>query len=295
MIVAVDFASVDRNIHPNYREFGAFCQQYGSSLRLAIFRGAYGTMPDATVQDEWRRAQDAGLITGAYLFLRMKPDQPAVDQVHAFANTVRTLTAQDLPPIIDVEDTVAWEPNDPAAKELEVVHEAWTAMRDIYGVPPMIYTSDRVWTEDLHNLPAGEMVDSALWLAKPWPWKVRSPAMVKPAHLEDGNHDPKVPKPWGSGNWWLHQYQGDAKPVPGFSSTVDLSRMRTMSYGEVGKRVEWVQRRIGGPVTGVYDSAMSARLKNFQHDKGLKDDGVIGPLTFTQICWTKPAIPTTGG
>lgn len=290
MIIAVDFASVDRNIRPSYSQMATFCQQYGSSLRMAIFRGAYGTMPDATVQDEWRRAQDAGLITGAYLFLRMKPEQPAIDQVHAFANTVRTLTARDLPPVVDVEDA-----GYPAEKELAVVHEAWTAMRDIYGVPPMIYTSARVWAEDLHNLPAGEMVDSPLWLAKPWPWQVRSPAMVNPVPFQNGDYDPKVPPPWGSGNWWLHQYQGDAKPTPGFSSTVDLSRMRTMSYGEVGPRVGWIQRRLGMPITNIYDSTMGSRLKDFQTSKGLVADGVIGPLTFTQIAWTKPAVPTTVG
>jgi len=282
VIVGVDYASVDGNAPPDWDVFQAACSSSGSSAGIAIFRGAYGASPDATVLRDWRRAQAAGLVTGAYLFLRSS--QPVVDQVHAFADNVGVLTARDLVPILDVEDQ--W-PGGPEA-ELEAVHEAWTAMKGIYGAPPMIYDSGRVWLEDLHSLPAGEMLDSAQWVAKPWPWAVHKPAMLSPGPFQGTTYDPVVPAPWGPGNWWLHQYQGDAHPVPGFTNTVDLSRFHLMQYGETGARVRWVQTRLGMPVTGIFDSAMGTRVRAFQTAHGLVADAVIGPRTFVLIAWATP-------
>lgn len=277
MIVGADHASVDGNDPPDWDAFKAAAAASGSRAAFAIFRGAYGTWPDPTVQRDWRRAQDAGLITGSYLLLRMRADQPPEDQVHVFAENLGALRVGDLVPAIDVEDT-----GFDAQTELGWVHRAWTAMRQIYTVSPMIYVSDRVWSEDLHNLDAGEMTDSPLWVAKPWPWRVQTPA-----HLAsfDG-YDPIVPKPWGPGNAWIHQYQGDALPCPGFSHTVDLNRFRPMVQGETGARVAWVQKRLGIPVTFAYDAAMNTAVRSYQHQVGVAVDGVIGPVTFTRLAWS---------
>ena len=38
--------------------------------------------------------------------------------------------------------------------------------RDYYGVAPIIYTSARVWQEDLANLPAPDLAESPLWLKR---------------------------------------------------------------------------------------------------------------------------------
>jgi len=281
MIIFADWASVDGNGLVEYAEFMEACQSQGSRLGGVILRGAYGTLPDPTLRQEWTRAKNYGFTAGAYLFLRSRKDQSPIDQVHAFATNQGTVTRDDLVPTIDVEDH--W----PAAEaELEAVHTAWREMVQIYGVPPMLYDSGRVWTEDLHNLPAGEMIDSPQWVAKPWPWAIRQPAVLAPGPFESGKYDPIVPKPWGPGNWWLHQYQGDALPVPGFTSTVDLSRFHLMTQGETGPRVAWVQRRLGLPRTSVFDAEMSSRLRAYQTQQGLVADAVVGPQTFKRICWT---------
>ncbi len=277
MIVGPDYASVDLNTPPDWGAFRASVIAAGSRAGFAIFRGAYGTWPDPVVTRDWHRAQDAGLITGAYLFLRMRTDQSPEDQVHVFAEHVGTLRMGDLVPAIDVEDT-----GFDAATELSWVHRAWTAMRQIYSVSPMIYTSARVWTEDLHDLPAGEMIDSPLWVAKPWPWAVRTPARLETLN----GYLPAVPKPWGPNNAWLYQYQGDALPCPGFSHTVDLSRFLVMNPGEAGARVAWVQKRLGIPVNFAYDSAMFTAVKRYQQQLGLAVDGAIGPVTFTRLAWS---------
>ncbi len=278
MIIGIDYASVDANTPPEFDRFTAACQAQGSSAGFAIFRGAWGVSPDATVQRDWLRAQAAGLTCGAYLFLRTLKGMSPESQVHVFADNVGALRYHDLVPVIDVEDTGLG-----AELEFEWVHRAWLEMRRIYATSPIIYTSARVWHEDLKDLPAGEMTDSPLWLAKPWPWNVRTPAQLAPFKM--GQYDPTVPATWGPGNWWIHQYQGDALPCPGFSNTVDLSRFNIMLEGESSVRVKWVQKRLGMKVTGMFNSDMTTRIKAFQTMVGVAADGIIGPKTFAPMCW----------
>lgn len=289
MLVGIDYASVDGNTPPDISRWKAACTQASSTGSFAILRGAWGTTLDRTFQRDARRFADAGVVHGAYLFLRNPQagfSASPEDQVHAFADAVGPLTRHHMVPTVDVEDASATMT---PQEEIDWVHRAWLEMTVAYGVPPIIYTSDRVWREDLHNLPAGEMVDSPLWLAKPWPWRVRQPAHLSSAPFDAGKLDPPVPSPWGTGNWWIHQYQGDAYPVPGFSSTVDLSRFRVMRIGESGDRVAWVRRRMGAPGTSVFDSTMLADVRNFQSLNGLTVDGIIGPRTFAALCWSAPA------
>ncbi len=292
MIVGVDYASVDEDKTPDYAALRRACAAAGSTAGFAIMRGAYGTWADPVVQRDWRAASAAGLTCGAYLFLRLPVrgySGTPEDQVSTFARSVGTLTSADLVPILDVEDAGL-----AAQDELDLVHRAWSTMRSIYGVSPMIYTSNRVWVEDLDDLPAGEMVDSPLWLAKPWPWPLRTVAQLSPVPFSDpaNPRDPVVPAPWGARNWWIHQYQGDALPVPGFTSTVDLSRFRVMGggTGETGDRVAWLQRRIGAVVTRTFDAATAARVRSFQSAHGLVVDGVVGPRTFAAVAWSRTVI-----
>lgn len=283
MIIGIDYASVDGNAQPDFGRAKTACVAHDSRLSLLILRSAWGTSPDPIIARDWHRAEDAGLIVGAYLFLRMPHQGFAAtpeDQVHAFADNMPQLSVHNLVPIIDVEDTGL-----SADAELAWVHRAWLEMKVIYGVPPMIYDSERVWREDLHDLPAGEMLDSPQWVAKPWPWPVRTRPELSGGPFASGKYDPLVPAPWGVGNWWLHQYQGDAFGMPGFSNTVDLSRFRLMSLGETGRRVAWVQRRMAVPATGVFDQAMLSQVRAFQREQGLEIDGVIGPATFRALCW----------
>jgi hypothetical protein len=304
VLVCVDWASVDGNKPPDWNSFGAACTANGGRAAMAIIRGCWGTQRDLTLARDLEKAWDAGLVVGAYLYLRM-PNAgffaPPETQVDAFAMSYGTPPPRprSLVPTLDVEDTGLWnQGHGPAARqELEWVTRAWSRMRDIYGAPPMIYTSDRVWTEDLHRLPSVEMSQSPLWVAKPWPIDVRRPAQLSDALFKDGRNDPVVPGPWGDRNWWLHQYQGDALPTPGFSKTVDLSRFRVMRVGEVGARVAWVRDRlalpnVGTPPVAVFDADMLRAVRTFQADKRLEVDGIIGPQTFAALSWSgwKPTV-----
>ncbi len=294
MLIGIDYASVDGNLPPDLTTWQAACAAQGSRAALAIIRAVWGTKPDATLRRDWDRLTGAGLTCGGYLLLRMPHSGFSAapeDQVHVLADVLGRLTTKHLVPTIDIEDTGL-----PASEELEWVHRAWKEVRRIWGVSPMFYTSDRVWREDLHNLPAGEMTDSPLWLAKPWPWAIRQAPQLSGTPFASGQLDPKVPSPWGAHNWWMHQYQGDAYHVPGFTSTVDLSRFRLMRVGEIGPRVAWVQHRLAlaEGVAQTFEDVMLTQVKAFQTEHALEADGIIGPQTFAALTWSDGRPRPTG-
>lgn len=280
MLIGVDYASVDANAKPDFPAFQAACAKASSSAGVVIMRAAWGTSPDFTVRRDWQAALDAGLTRGAYLYLRTHPTILPEDQVHVFADTVGRLGVTDLVPVLDLEDK-GMGPH----QEFEWLHRAWVEMKRIYGAAPMIYDSQRVWADDLPGMNPGEMTDSPQWVAHPWPYRVHADAQLSGVIFANGKWSPDTPRAWGAGNWWLHQYQGDAVRVPGFTSTVDLSRFNLMRQGEGGARVSWVQRRLGMRETGLFDVNMADRLRAFQRQYGLVADAVIGPKTFAVISW----------
>lgn len=277
MIVGIDEASVDNNAEPAWETLAAACKTAGSTLGFAFFRGAWGTWRDRIAQTRWMAAKRAGLTVGAYLYLRMTNDQPPEDQVHAFADNVGMLQTDDFVPALDIED-----PGFPPAKALEWATRAWEEFTRIYGAHPIVYLSDRVAHEVLGDLPLGPLTESPLWVAKPWPWKERTPSQLS----YDGA--PTVPSQFGDTNYWFYQYQGDALPCPGFTSTVDLSRFNTAKRRSFGGRVSWVQRRLGVFQSGWFDDTTEDAVKAFQKTNHLVQDGIIGPKTAARLFWLPP-------
>jgi hypothetical protein len=215
------------------------------------------------------------------------PDAAA--QANGFINKVGDLDQSDLPPTLDVEF-----PGGSALtglshqRLLEGVRAAWNVLRERYSAAPIIYTSARVWRQDLGDLPAPDLVESPLWLT-PYPFGTRTAAVRNPDAFAPGGryHPPRVPTPWGVGNWWIHQYQGDARGLPGFRQ-VDMNRFNTMAKGATGERVKWAQRRLGIAQTGSFDDAMETALRVFQQKNGVVADSVIDPRTFAFLCWSNP-------
>ena len=99
---------------------------------------------------------------------------------------------------------------------------------------------------------------------------------------------PPVPRPWGdSTNWWIHQYQGDARGLPGFRQ-VDMNRFNTTVKGATGDRIKWMQRRLGIAESGTFDTGTETAVRAFQRRNGLSADAVIDPRTFAFLCWSNP-------
>lgn len=288
IIFGLDTASVADNKNPNWVQAKA-----EGSISFAIIRSNWGDWEDSVFKRDWPKIKKASIVRGAYLFLRfphpkygMKAPDP-VSQAKALIKTVGRLDESDFPPTIDVEFPGARPVTGMTARQcLDGVRAAWQVLKDYYGVAPIIYTSGRVWHEDLDDLPAPDLVESPLWLAR-YPFK-EGPA-VRDARVLRLN-PPPVPPPWGDAtNWWIHQYQGDAVRLPGFpTGNVDMNRFNTMRKGAAGDRVKWVQRRLGIAQNGQFDAAMDGVLRAFQNKKGLVSNGVVDPRTFAYLCWSNP-------
>lgn len=291
LLLGLDTASVAGNKNPNW----AKAKSHGK-IRFAIIRGAWGATPDKVFARDWPKLKAAGIVRGAYLFQRFphpkyKKHPPSPEaQVRAFINTVGKLDPGDLPPSLDVEFPGGRAATKLSAQKiLDQVRVAWNALKAYYGAAPIIYTSARVWREDLSDLPAPDLVESPLWLAR-YPIPERRRAVIDGKLFSKGRHNPPVPPAFGDKtNWWIHQYQGDALHMPGFpSGNVDLNRFNVMLPGDKGDRVKWVQRRLGLRPSGDFDSGTEAALKRFQSGNGLDSSAIVDPRTFAYLCWSNP-------
>jgi hypothetical protein len=237
----------------------------------------------------WARDKDAikaaGLKRAAYLFLCY--EKPGVvtpspeKQAQAFCEYVTLDPFTDFVPMFDVE-----EASPMGATEMYL----WTlraakVLRDHYGVWPGMYTSARVWAENLNHHSPGPLLNCPLWLAKPWPWLVRTPV-----HLDGAPaYSPTLIPEWGT-QYFFYQYQGDATNWPGFSKTVDANRFRTFGEGAKGNHVMWAQQRLGITADGVFGPATTKAVKDLQTKYKLDADGIIGPATFAPLSWSNPAV-----
>jgi N-acetylmuramoyl-L-alanine amidase/outer membrane protein OmpA-like peptidoglycan-associated protein/GH25 family lysozyme M1 (1,4-beta-N-acetylmuramidase)/subtilisin family serine protease len=292
LFLGLDDGDVDENRNPDWNK-----AKVEGPISFAIIRAHTGWRADFVFKREWPRMKDAGIVRGAYLFLSFpnhkysaKPPDPLA-QVEGFIRTVGDLEESDFPPSLDVEFPGNWTATGMTQPQLlDKVRVAWRALKEHYKVAPLIYTSARVWREDLANLPAPDLFESPLWLT-PYPFGIHGPAVRDPQAFAPGGRykPPPVPKPWGDGNWWIHQYQGDAQGLPGFRQ-VDMNRFNPMTLGATGERVKWVQRRLGISQSGSFDAATQDALRAFQDKRRLAANGEVDPRTFAFLCWSNPHI-----
>jgi GH25 family lysozyme M1 (1,4-beta-N-acetylmuramidase) len=266
-------------------------------ISFAIIRATWGVWADTAFPIEWPRIKDAGLVRGAFLFLRFpNPDvdkkfgasPDPIAQANAFTKTVplSMLNQSDVPPTLDVEFPGGQSKTGMKVQQcLEQVRSVWKVLKNYYKVAPMIYTSERVWREELSNPKAPDLTESPLWL-KHYPFK-KGPARRDAAVIRS---DPPVPVPWGDPtNWWIHQYQGDAIGLPGFApGNVDMNRFNAMEKGATGDRVKWVQRRLGIAESGTFDGATETALSALQRRIGLAVIPTVDLRTFAHLCWSIP-------
>jgi len=284
----IDAGSVDGNRNPGWT-----LARDKAGIRFAILRATWGTWEDPDFKREWPRMKDAGLVRGGYLFLRYGKGKlfDPIAQAKAFIRVVGPLAPGDLPPSLDVEFPGKGRASTglTAQQALDITRAAWKVLKDHYGVAPIIYTSWRVWHEDLNDLAAPDLVESPLWLAGYGRIHERQPVVQNAKAFATGRFDPPVPPPWGDkSNWWIHQYQGDARGLPGFHQ-VDMNRFHVMGPGATGNRVKWVQRRLGVAATGTFDQATAQALRAFKQRNGLPATDLVGPRTFAFLCWLVPA------
>lgn len=288
-IIGVDYASVDGNKPPD------FAAAKHAGVRFAIPRAVYGRR----VKDQqdklpvfldpvWARDKDAiraaGLKRSAYLFLcfdkaGVQTPQPEA-QAQAFIDYVKLDPSVDFVPVIDVEEAA---PTMTAAAMYDWVARAVETLRAHYGCWPGMYTSARVWSENLHSHSPGPLLNCPLWLAKPWPWLARTPMHIDGAPA----YQPTLIPEFGD-QWFWYQYQGDAIGCPGFTSTVDADRFRVFGEGSKGAHVVWAQKRLGIAADGIFGPITTQKVKELQMKNKLAVDGIVGADTFAPLGWLNP-------
>jgi hypothetical protein len=147
-----------------------------------------------------------------------------------------------------------------------------TAVEDMlvsYGPHVVIYTSARVWHEDLQDIAAPALEPQPLWCKTPYLYQPRQAA--HPGAVSQLT----VPNPWHQAAW-IQQFQGDALGVPGVGpGTVDLNKWLPYTGAPGDARAAWVADELKrwGALT----------VEEFQRGEGLTVDGVIGPVTFAAL------------
>jgi lysozyme len=276
-----------------------FAQVKAAGYSFVYIRATDGTWQDPDFAKPWADIKAAGLVRGAYMFFR--PAAAVDPQLKAFTDVVGHLGPGELPPILDIEF-----PNGGRAKTgpsidvcMTAIRAAVAGLRAFYKTWPILYTSWRVWTEDLLNAAAADLTECQLSVA-------RYAYAMEIAPQPTPTWEPPVPVPWGIGDWTIHQFQGDAIGVPGIDGRADLNRFNTMSFGAHGARVGAVQKRLaractcgtttpthattclittGVTVDNDYGLKTVAAMKTFQASRGLVADGVLGIGTDSHLAW----------
>jgi N-acetyl-anhydromuramyl-L-alanine amidase AmpD len=74
-----------------------------------------------------------------------------------------------------------------------------------------------------------------------------------------------------------------AAPAASIIPARDSSNRPTLRRGDTGDDVRMVQAAVGATVSGVFDGATEAAVRQFQRDRSLVPDGIVGPRTWAAL------------
>ena len=162
---------------------------------FVYIRASNGTKGDSNYHNNLAAAKRQGIAVGSYHFLN--PNSPVQAQFKNFSNRVKR-GEQDLIPVIDIEDVpelgVLWKPQ----QARDFLAEFAELVRKHYGVTPMIYTSNKFFTDYLGRAFAG----LPLFIAR---------------------YGTLEPNPLNGAQWTLWQFTKHGR-LDGINHMVDLSR-----------------------------------------------------------------------
>ena len=302
--LGVDYASVDGNDEPDFVAARAGGVRFVYIRRSHCYRDnahrAYRLAFDPCYARDAHRARAAGLTVGAYLFPSFAAGAPSpAEQVANFDAADGDILRGDLPTVLDVEF-----PGKGIVETGRIPADVFKDVLVFVGLlkkrgPVAIYTSHVQW-HDSNGLGGPDdpaLRDVVLWVKTPYRRNAGEPvdtASPREPHASGTDDMWRLPRPWST--WWVHQYQGDAIGVDGFSHTVDINRFVTLSASSHDPdRIAWIQRRLAilgaplvGPlsVSGVWDNDTEHAVRAYQTAHGLAVDGVVGVRSFAALCWS---------
>lgn len=174
---------------------------FSKMRELANFVFIKATEADFVDEDfsrNWRDAKQAGLLRGAYAFLRWEHSGKAQAE-----QLIGTLNGDwgELPVVADVESVTKLD------RAMSVLREFCETIKTRLGKTPILYTGNWWWT------PYGSKDDYwkqySLWIAA-WPY------------LYDDSMQPGLPKPWSTWLFWQYSAHGAGSLYGVESGNIDL-------------------------------------------------------------------------
>lgn len=173
----------------------------GDSISFVFIKATEGNnYIDKSFEKNWKEAQSAGLMCGAYHYF--KPDIDGKEQAKHFINQVK-MTKGNLPPVLDIEEI-----GEKKWKEVKKELKIWLDLIEKeYNIQPIIY-SNRIFLED--NL-GEEFKKYIVWVAQ---YKNLNPPEISF-------------KNW---TFWQHSSEGN---VNGINFPVDLNVFESENINEL--------------------------------------------------------------
>lgn len=290
----IDYASIDGNKSPDI----AASTADGNTFVIQRASGdGFRPVEDPHFDRDRASWNKAGVPFGGYLIQCWPTKRTAAAspqaQAQQFIDTYGARRTGEFCPWLDVEfGAVGGRTGSvlSARQAVEHIETVYDALVRVYGVVG-VYTSNRVWRDDLLGWKSEKLANAPLW--------IKTGYMHDRLHPPDTTHfigyDPKdpskTPVPWrGEGpGVWINQIQGDAKGSVGFTSTTDINLFLYMKKGEKSNRVKWVQKLLGAEPDGDFGPKTETLVKEFQCLTRNTSDGVVGPKTFVALCAAKSA------
>jgi peptidoglycan hydrolase-like protein with peptidoglycan-binding domain/GH25 family lysozyme M1 (1,4-beta-N-acetylmuramidase) len=269
----VDVSNYQRNIN--------WVAVKAAGYSFAFIKSSEGiTFVDREFNKSYTNAKANGFIVGPYHFARVYNDP--VQEADFFIKTVKSFNGfqnGDLPPVLDIE--VAGGLN--RAQMVKWCRTWINRVKARTGLQPILYTYLYFAKSYLDS----SLSDVPLWFAR---YGVNRPEDVS-----------------GWSKWTFLQFS-DTGVVPGINaSAVDLNLFHgglevlrnfisggkssnpTLKQGDTGKAVETLQAYLNkfgfynGPVDGNFGSLTVTAVMSFQIATEIKNDGIIGPLSWEMI------------
>ena len=191
---AADVRGIDVSHHQGVIDWGPVAAQ---GIQFAFIKATEGARyKDPRFAANWAATQHAGIVRGAYHYLR--PELDGRQQARHFLDVVGRLERGDLPPVLDVEEHSGLKPTDIA----EQVDHWLTDVRTELGREPIVYTGGGFWRNFMADTP--RFAGQPLWVA----------------HYTTGA-PPQLFGGWKAWTFWQHS---DAGTVAGIAGRVDLDR-----------------------------------------------------------------------
>lgn len=285
---------IDLSVHNNLNPSLTASLQWANGLYFAFIKASEGiTVQDAKFETNWSMCRQAGLVCGAYHFLRPLSD-PAQQALNFLEQYQKVNTTGALLPVVDIEWALDINKKDQWAvitlpQRISLIKTFLTAIEVGLNVKPVIYTAYSFWKSMVMTQPAS--ADSAFFAQYPL-WIV------------DLSNSGKVPPPWTSA-LFVQDYFGDqtADPAnmyarldhdhyngslfqllnltsPGYVIDKTFPRstiVRDLQNALISRNV------LSGTADGWFGATTEKAVKTFQASHGLAASGVVDAATWHKL------------